>query len=294
MKVWYHHNKSINSSRRSQPTLFKTHVFRLKRSFFSTNTCYTDTGLLCEGDGAMQIAIVDDSAEDRKELSDCLENYMKRYQLDYTLNGFENGEDFLKAADQTDFQLVFMDIYLKCMNGMETARRLRQKNRDCKIVFLTVTEDYARMGYSLSATYYLLKPLSLHQEDFKEAMELCQLKPSHQVSVLSVTVDHHELKLLTEKILYIDHQNRMTRIHMAERTIPVSGGFHDVTAALHGDRRFLPCYRGILINMDCVSQVSGQTFRLINGEELPIALRNGKHLRETYRRYVFSKMGGVV
>ena len=48
----------------------------------------------------MQIAIVDDRAEDREELSVCLENYMKKHQLDYTLTEFEDGENFLKAAAQ--------------------------------------------------------------------------------------------------------------------------------------------------------------------------------------------------
>ena len=242
----------------------------------------------------MQIAIVDDSAEDREELSACLENYMKKHQLDYTLTEFEDGENFLNAAAQVNFQLIFMDIYMENMDGIEAARRLRQKNRLCKIVFLTITEDYARMGYSLSASYYLLKPLSLHQAEFEEAMELCQLKPPYEVMTLSVMADRQKLELPTEKILYIDYQNRMTRIHMAERVIPVSGGFQEVTSALQKDKRFLPCYRGVLINMDYISHVDSQTFHLINGEELPIALRNGKQLREAYRQYIFSGMGGIV
>ena len=66
----------------------------------------------------MQIAIVDDRAEDREELSACLENYMKKHQLDYTLTEFEDGENFLKAAAQVNFQLVFMDIYMENMDGM--------------------------------------------------------------------------------------------------------------------------------------------------------------------------------
>ena len=224
----------------------------------------------------MQIAIVDDRAEDRAELSACLENYMKKHQLDYTLTEFEDGENFLKAAAQVNFQLVFMDIYMENMDGIEAARRLRQKNRLCKIVFLTITEDYARMGYSLSASYYLLKPLSLHQAEFEEAMELCQLKPPYEVMTLSVMADRQKLELPTEKILYIDYQNRMTRIHTAERVIPVSGGFQEVTAALQKDKRFLPCYRGILINMDYISQVDSQTFRLITGRNfrLPSAMEN--------------------
>ena len=52
----------------------------------------------------MQIAIVDDRADDREELSACLENYMKKHQLDYTLTEFEDGENFLKAAAQVNLR----------------------------------------------------------------------------------------------------------------------------------------------------------------------------------------------
>ena len=98
----------------------------------------------------MRIAVVDDNAEDRKELASCLGAYMQKNRLDYTLSEFEDAEDFLRAAEQICFQLVFMDIYMNGMDGIETAKRLRQKNRQCRLVFLTITEDYVRMGYSLN------------------------------------------------------------------------------------------------------------------------------------------------
>ena len=84
----------------------------------------------------MQIAIVDDSAEDREELSTCLENYMKKHQLDYTLTEFEDGENFLKAAAQVNFQLVFMDIYMENMDGMGMPNLKKQSNRFNSIAFL--------------------------------------------------------------------------------------------------------------------------------------------------------------
>ena len=84
----------------------------------------------------MQIAIVDDSAEDREELSTCLENYMKRHQLDYTLTEFEDGENFLKVAAQVNFQLVFMDIYMENMDGMGMPNLKKQSNPFNSIAFL--------------------------------------------------------------------------------------------------------------------------------------------------------------
>ena len=84
----------------------------------------------------MQIAIVDDRAEDREELSVCLENYMKKHQLDYTLTEFEDGENFLKAAAQVNFQLVFMDIYMENMDGMGMPNLKKQSNPFNSIAFL--------------------------------------------------------------------------------------------------------------------------------------------------------------
>ena len=84
----------------------------------------------------MQIAIVDDRAEDREELSACLENYMKKHQLDYTLTEFEDGENFLKAAAQVNFQLVFMDIYMENMDGMGMPNLKKQSNPFNSIAFL--------------------------------------------------------------------------------------------------------------------------------------------------------------
>ena len=83
----------------------------------------------------MQIAIVDDRAEDREELSVCLENYMKKHQLDYTLTEFEDGENFLKAAAQVDFQLVFMDIYMENMDGIEVAEGYARKTGSVRSFF---------------------------------------------------------------------------------------------------------------------------------------------------------------
>lgn len=242
----------------------------------------------------MRVAIVDDRPEDRQALSACLASYMQINHLNYTLSEFEDATTFLAAIAHTHFQVVFMDIYLTDMNGMAVAKKLRETDPHCKIIFLTVTEEYARMGYGLAATYYLLKPISHYPQEFEEAMALCQLKAPYDVPLLSITVNTQKLELPTEYILYIDYQNRLTRIHTTDRVIQVRESFQEVTAALQKDKRFLLCYRGILVNMDYVSAVDKQDFHLSNGESLPLAQRKGKQLREAYRQYVFSKMGGVI
>lgn len=242
----------------------------------------------------MHIAIIDDLKEDRNELSAVLDCYMKKHQITYTVTEFDNAQSFLQAIHHTTFQLVFMDIYMDEMDGIEAAKKLRQKDQQCKIIFLTITEDYARMGYGLAATYYLLKPLSAYPEEFEEAMRLCQLHPLYDVQSLPITVHNQTFELPTHQIIYIDYQNRLTRIHTAMRTIQIRESFQDVISVLLNDKRFLLCYRGILVNMDYIVSVEKRDFRLSNGETLPLAQRKTKQLREAYRQYIFSKMGGVL
>ena len=89
-----------------QPTLFKTQVSCLRRKFFPAVLCYTNIGLLCEGDGAMQIAIVDDRADDRAELSEscrpgqfstCLYGHL------YGEHGWNGDAKFKKAIESFQF-----------------------------------------------------------------------------------------------------------------------------------------------------------------------------------------------
>lgn len=240
----------------------------------------------------MNIAIVDDRTTDREEVSACLKEYMDRHHLSYTLFLYESGEEFLRDFVPGHFQIVFMDIYMDGMDGIETAKKMRQTDRRCKLIFLTVTEDFARAGYSVSAIYYLVKPVNTHMDEFCEAMNLCQSKPVFEVPALTIQFGGRTMQLPTEDILYIDFQSRCTRIHTASHVIPVDGGFLEVTSDLEKDRRFLQCFRSIVVNMDYIKDTKGSAFLLNNGEEIPMTIRNTKQLQNTWKEYVFSAMGG--
>lgn len=125
----------------------------------------------------MRIAIVDDCLDDRLDVALCLDQYMHAHHLTYTLTEFDNATSFLQLVPHVNFDVVFMDIYMPDMNGIDVAKKLRDRDKHCKIILMTITEDFARMGYGLAATYYLLKPVSDYPSDFEEAMALCQLKP---------------------------------------------------------------------------------------------------------------------
>lgn len=236
----------------------------------------------------MNIAIVEDLAQDREHISVCLERYMSEYGLAYNLYTYENAEEFVKALNTLAFQIVFMDIYLPGMTGMEAAVCLRRQNRDCKLIFLTISTEHCLEGFRVNACHYLLKPFSDH--DFAEAMERCQLQPAYDVPYLDVVCDGKDLKLNTETILYIQVQKRNILIQTLNQTLIVNGPFYSLTKPLLEDRRFLLCIQGILVNMDHISAQKETVFIVKNGDQLPINIRNKRQILQAYRNYIFESM----
>ncbi len=104
----------------------------------------------------MRIAIVEDRPEDQKRLSDLLAEDARGRGWTYTLETYPSGEAFLAAAGK--FDIVFLDVILDGIDGLETARRFRDRDRDALLAFVTVEEDFAIEGYEVDAAAFLVKP----------------------------------------------------------------------------------------------------------------------------------------
>lgn len=238
----------------------------------------------------MNIAIVEDFDKDREWLTVRLEKYLTSRHLSYQLYTYKQAEDFVAALDTITFQIVFMDIYLTDMTGIEAASVLRQKDKDCKLIILTSSDEFLYQGYQVHACHYLLKPAT--DRDFLEAMERCMLKPAYEVPVLEIILDGLPLQLNTETILYLQSCKRDVLIQTTAQPLMTTGPFHALSETLSADSRFLLILRGILINMDHVASIDDTIIIMKNGDRLPYNVRNRKQLQHTYRNYIFSKMGG--
>ena len=106
----------------------------------------------------MRIAIVEDIAEERKLLRSRLETQFETRGIYAELVEFENGEDFLAAAKECSFPILFLDIYMSGENGVEVAKELREFDSDCLLIFTTTSVDHALDGFKVRAMQYLVKP----------------------------------------------------------------------------------------------------------------------------------------
>ena len=88
-------------------------------------------------DNRLRVAIVDDVRAECERLRDRLSAYAGARGLAWELRCFSGGREFLAAAEREQFSLVFLDIVMEDMDGLETARRLRLADGDVPVVFVT-------------------------------------------------------------------------------------------------------------------------------------------------------------
>ncbi|MBQ1490419.1 MAG: response regulator, partial [Blautia sp.] len=105
----------------------------------------------------IRIAIVEDEEAPRLALLTCLERFGKEKGLALSLSTFSDALSLLDHYEPI-YDLIFMDIQLPYLNGMDAARRLRAMDQSVLLVFVTNLTQYAIAGYEVAALDYILKP----------------------------------------------------------------------------------------------------------------------------------------
>lgn len=234
----------------------------------------------------MRIAVVDDFQKDRDGLALWIEEYIKEKKVNGELFGYPGGEEFLKDFSSGRFQVVFLDIYMNGMNGMETAKRIRMLDSECIIIFSTSSEKYAVQGYSVRATDYLVKPYEKERVWILMDRILAQLS-SHE-RYIEVKEEREMRKVWIHTIRMAELSGHYVWIYTTERDIKSRMKIKELLGLLD-DRRFLECYRNVIVNMDYIEKLDGSEFLISGGKRAPIQENRLKAVRQTFFDYVFEK-----
>lgn len=226
-----------------------------------------------------KIAICDDEDIERDMLDSMLRDCDKN-QLIYP---FSSGEELLSSSEE--FDLVFMDIYMKGMTGMETAKRLRQKKSKAPIVFLTSSSDFALESYEVHAFDYILKPLQ--PDRLRAVWERYCLEHREPKFILLNNAGKTE-KLPYDKIEYLGSDCHYVTVHLADGTdIRLHGRLDELEARLD-DGRFLRCHKSFLINMH-LAKAMEEDFIMQSGAGVPYRKRDKKALQRIFDEFMSRK-----
>lgn len=205
-----------------------------------------------------KIVILEDQAEQALRLRQMLEQYAHCHaDFVYTLCHYERAIPLLTAY-KCDADVLFLDIQVPDMSGMEVAKRIRAVDENVIIIFITMLTQYAIEGYSVGAFDYVLKPV--RYEEFSAKMDRVCRMLAHQNSAVKLELrNKEEIRLLSaDDISYIEVSNHDILIHANGETIRQWGNlksYEDKLAASH----FVRCNACYLVNLKFVRGISGDS-----------------------------------
>lgn len=224
----------------------------------------------------MKLAICDDNEKERLEVAQII----KRHRPAWRCECFESGEALLDSYENgAMYDLVFLDIYMKLLNGLETAKALRRHDTHAALVFLTTSRDFAVESYQVQALSYLLKPIG--EDALLDTLSRFETA-FHPKSILI-----GERLFVARDIAYLESQDKKVVLHFKDKSRA------ELTAKLDEVERklfacFLRCHRSFAVNMDAVSRVDGREFVLSTGERVPMRRQDAAELTARYFAYVTS------
>ena len=230
----------------------------------------------------LRVAIVEDTPEDREQLEQYLRRYAQEREVRLELAAFVDGED-LVTGYTADYDLILMDIRMTFMDGMRTARQVREVDQDVEIIFVTNMPQFAIEGYKVRASDYLLKPFSWYA--FQESMDrvLGRFRPQNRDSLV-VSMKGGRMKLDQGRICFVEAQDHQLVYHTLDGEIITKGTMRDAEASLDA-RRFFRCNRCYLVNLKYVETCQGCDIR-VGGSVIQVSRRRRKSFLDALNGYL--------
>lgn len=200
----------------------------------------------------LRVAICEDISHDAKRVAE----YIQLSGFQVNISYFVSGESFVAANPAGKFDIVFFDIYLNSLDGIETARYLRGYDEDCMIVFTTTSREYALEAFSVNAAQYLVKPVE--QPDIsklvKRRVELISYKKVETV-VLNLRGTNFEIPV--DSIIYIEAKDHNCLVHTTSGVLETGSSMKmsDFKRLLVLPR-FLHCHRSYIVNLSYVDLIN--------------------------------------
>lgn len=214
------------------------------------------------------VAIVDDNSQFQRQLKEFVNRYAAEKNLQIDVKTFSNGMSFL--LDFTgQYSVIFLDIEMPTMDGMEVARCIRKSDEDSKIVFITRMANYAIKGYEVNALDFIVKPLSYHDFTFKFDRCLKLIQSKEKKVYLYVKNTEGIEKIDIDDISYIEVYNHTLIYHLIDREIESRGSLKSVEEQLI-DTSFIKCSNSHIVNSDMIVKIKNDTIEMKSGDILPL------------------------
>lgn len=231
----------------------------------------------------LKIAICDDDRIMRLRMQEYLKSYEKLFQIE----AYSSGEALLAAEECYDF--IFLDIDMKGISGIDTARFLRRKDKKAKIIYVTAYDDFRDYAFSVHAFAYLVKPVDKEkiQKILREALAYTEEKDTGKR--LGFETENGLLEVNVRDILYFEYQRRRIRMVTTAGEIWLRGSLRQIAGRMEPEGFLMP-HKSFVVNPLHIRNLKGYDIFLTDNSVLPLSQKKSADFRRQLAAYLASQL----
>ncbi len=239
----------------------------------------------------INIAVCDDE-------KDSLENIQKElFQLANTLNItietylYTDGNKVVNLIynNKEDFDILFLDIDMPNISGLEVAKKLREKGSDIILIFISAHEQYVFESIEYSPFRYIRKNKISEELPLAMKAAFTRLENEKDRNII-IKTDDGEVRLYHSEIMYYEIEDRRLNIHLSDGTNLLTWKTIKELLKEMNDEKFIKLHSGCVVNVKYISEFSSYDVTLDNGERLIVSRRRIKDVKEELLKYWRGKM----
>ncbi|MBP1040001.1 response regulator transcription factor [Vagococcus sp. BWB3-3] len=222
----------------------------------------------------LQIAICDADHHARRDLRQLIDLTLQLKGVPYIIREESSGESLLQTATSLHFDIIFLDIKMRALNGIETAKIIRKKSQMSLIIFVTSHAEYVFQAFDVKAFNFIVKPYAdgkmIHV--LNEALRELKIPQNHYLPIKRKQ-GIYRLSLADISYFY-SHQRQVTAVTAEGETC-----FYDKLDQVEKQLPdfFIRCHNRYIVNLNMVTNVSAVSLDC-NGETLPISRKYKHHV----------------
>lgn len=232
----------------------------------------------------IKIALCDNNEVERRLLRKIVTAVLQKLHQEVLIVEFSSGEKLQRNFSRGDYDLIFLDVFMKEMDGIATGRAIRKKDVKVEIILATGSDQYLREGYELHAFAYLMKPYDVMQV----RATICDYFSRNQVSThdedmefLRFSVQQKKFCIKQREISVIESEGRVVYIYHGDEKYRAYQRLNTIEQKLNM-KYFLRCNQSYIINVEQVDGVIDYDFHMKNGMVIPIRKRDKKDIVQKY------------
>lgn len=223
----------------------------------------------------IEIGICDDELSYREEIHYILKKIFKSYPINYNIYEFSSGEELLNNYPK-ELDILIMDIHMKNLNGMDTARRIRQFDSSLEIIFITSYSEFMQEGYEVKAYRYILKPIN-EKKISKNIIPCINQSMKNKHNYLTIKVKNHIDRIKIDSIIYIETDKPNILIYTHDNVYSTRMSISKMDKKL-SEFGFFRCHNSYIVNLKLIQTMNGISVSL-EGMDIPVSKYRIKELK---------------